>query len=71
STKSLFINSPLIGHLDKEPHLNYRYFQGGFRALKKNFMGSPWNAYFCIRKSLVGVYYVIRYKMPIRKFFGA
>ena len=71
SRDKIFFDSPLVGHNDKVASKNYRYFQGSFRALRKNLFSHPLLPLFFIRKFLVGIYYVLRFGMSIRKFFSA
>lgn len=71
SRHGIFFDHPLVGHSDKVVSKNYRYFQGSFRALRKNLFLHPLIPLLFIRKFLVGIYYVLRFGMPVKKFFSS
>ena len=71
SRKSLYLRTAIVWHQEENMGDKPRYFQGGFKALKKNALKHPMFAVFCFRKFLVGVYYMMKYGMSPKMFFSA
>ncbi len=69
--KAFYLDKSIVWHRDQDMAEKPVYFRGGFKALKKNALKHPMFAFYCFRKALVGVYYMLKYGMSPKMFLSA
>lgn len=69
--KSRFVDQPLIGHRDHDPHLRAHYFRGSLIAIARHTARRPASIVLLVRKLLVGSVLVATRRMAPKDFMTA
>lgn len=69
--KSRFVDQPLIGHRDHDPHLRSHYFRGSLIAIARHTAKRPASLALLLRKLMVGSVLVATRRMPAKEFMTA